>query len=301
MKKILITGGTGLIGKHLTKLLLFGGYDVAILSRNPKEKNEFRWNIPEQFVDEKAFENITHIIHLAGAGIADKRWSNSRKKVLIDSRVQSANLLFKKCKELQLSLQGFISASGIGYYGAITSNTIFSENDAPKNDFISNICVQWENSAKKFEKLNTPVTILRTGIVLASRGALQKMNTPLFLSVLGTGNQYMPWIHIYDLCNLYIKAIENNSFSGIFNAVSPDFQNNKSFTKTLGKVIKKPISPINIPAFILKLILGEMSEILLKGSRVSSKKTEAEYSFLFHQLDKALANIYHTGTLENSI
>lgn len=288
--KILITGGTGLIGKQLTKLLVSKGHEVVILSRNPKEENQFRWNISEGFIDDKAFENVTHIIHLAGAGIADKRWTNERKKELIDSRVKSANLLFKKVKELNVPLQKFISASGIGFYGAITSDTIFTENDEPHNDFISKICVQWEASAKQFKKLDIPVTILRIGVVLSKKGgALKKMNTPLFLSALGSGDQYMPWIHVDDLCNLYVKTIEDKDFTGIFNAVAPEHQTNESFTKTLGSVIKKPVLPMNAPSFVLKTALGELAYILLKGSRVSSEKlTQQNFTFEYPTLKKAL-------------
>lgn len=294
MAKILISGGTGLVGKQLSTLLTTKGYDVVILSRNPKTKNQFRWNISENYIDNKAFEGVTHIVHLAGAGIADKRWTNKRKKELIDSRVKSAELLFKKVNELKIPIQKFITASGIGYYGAVTTEKIHTETDKPYNDFISKICVQWEKSAKKFENIEISTTILRTGIVLSKKGgALEKMNTPLFLSALGKGNQYMPWIHITDLCNLYLKAIEDNNFTGIYNAVAPEHQTNEEFTKTLGKIIKKTVLPINAPSFILKTALGELAYILLKGSRVSSQKTKNYYKFKFENLKSALQNIYN--------
>lgn len=293
MTRVLITGGTGLVGKYLQEKLLEKNYEVAILSRNPKAENEFRWNIKEHFIDENAFKNVTHIIHLAGAGIADKRWTLERKEELINSRVNSANLLFQKVKELKIPLKSFISASGIGYYGAITSNKIYTEIDKPENDFISEVCVKWEKSAHQFKELEIPTTILRTGIVLTKNGgALQKMNTPLFLSVLGNGNQFMPWIHIEDLSNLYIKAIEDISFTGIFNAVAPEHQTNKSFTKVLGKVLKKPVLPLNAHSIILRVALGELSSILLKGSRVSSKKTAKNgYIYQFKTLEKSLKNL----------
>lgn len=298
--KILITGGTGLIGKHLTQLFKDKGYNVAILSRNPKEENQFKWDITKGYIDEEALLNTDYIIHLAGAGIADKRWSSARKKVLIDSRVESANLLFKKVKELKIPLKGFISASGIGYYGSKTSENIFIEENKPSNDFIAEICIQWEAAAHLFEKLNIPVTIFRTGIVLAKKdSALQRMNTPLFLAALGNGKQYMPWIHIEDLCSLYIEAVENESFSGIFNAVAPEHHTNKSFTKTLGSVIKKPILPVNAPAFVMKLLFGEMATILLQGSRISSKKTTQYYNFTFSNLKEALKNIFNQKTNVN--
>ncbi len=293
MNKILITGGTGLVGRYLQKKLQEKNYSVVILTRNPTLKNEFKWNIAEEYIDDAAFKDITHIIHLAGAGIADKRWTDKRKQELINSRVKSANLLFKKVKELEINLKGFISASGIGYYGAITSDKIFTEEDKPENDFISKICIKWEAAANQFKKLNVPVSILRTGVVLAKNGgALQKMNTPLFLSALGNGNQYMPWIHIEDLCNLYINTIENTKYTGVLNAVSPEHQTNNSFTKALGKSLKKAILPMNAPSFVLKTALGELAYILLKGSRVSSEKVEnLGFKFKFKTLEKALKNL----------
>ncbi|CAM1368167.1 conserved hypothetical protein [Tenacibaculum litoreum] len=294
MGTILITGGTGLIGKELTKKLTSKGYVVNILTRSPKKNNEFRWNVKESFIDKDAFTNVEYIIHLAGAGIADKRWTNERKKELIDSRVKTTTLLFNKVQEYQIPLKKFISASGIGYYGAITSDKIFTENDKPENDFISKICMKWEAATRQFQQIDVPITILRTGVVLSKNGgALQKMNTPLFLSALGNGKQYMPWIHIDDLCRLYIKAIEDNNFSGVYNAVAPEHQTNESFTKLLGKVINKPVLPMNAPSFILKTALGEMAYILLKGSRVSSKKTNSAYNFIFPSLKTALTNIYN--------
>lgn len=293
MAKVLLTGGTGLIGKTLEEKLSSKNHQVNILTRSPKLDNHFKWDIKNNYIDEKAFENLDYIIHLAGAGIADKKWTKTRKEELIDSRVESANLLFSKVKELDVPLKGFISSSGIGFYGAITTDNIFTEEDKPASDFISEICIKWENAAKQFQDLDIPVTILRTGVVLSKDGgALQKMNTPLFLSALGNGKQYVPWIHIEDLCNLYVNAIEEENFTGIYNASSPEHQTNTSFTKTLGKVLKKPILPINAPKFILKFILGELAVIVLEGSRVSSAKTEKEYNFEYTELEHALKDIY---------
>ncbi|TYP97028.1 hypothetical protein C7447_10541 [Tenacibaculum adriaticum] len=291
--KILITGGTGLVGKHLTTKLEKEGYEVVILSRNPKKENEYEWNISKNYIDEKALKNTDYIIHLAGAGIADKRWTNERKKILIDSRVQSANLLFSKVKELKIPLKKFISASGIGYYGAVTSNKIFTEEDNSGNDFVSDVCSQWETSANQFQQLQIPVTILRTGIVLSKNGgALPKINTPIFLSILGNGNQFMPWIHIEDLCNLYIEAIKKNTFKGVFNAVAPENHTNLSFTKILGKVIGKPVLAIHVPSLLLKAFFGEMTKILLEGSKISAEKTTKIYTFKYPSLAGAFDFIF---------
>jgi len=202
--------------------------------------------------------------------------------------------LFQKIKELNIKLKGFISASGIGYYGAINSNKNFVEEDAAGKDFIAKICVDWEKAASQFKDINVPVTIFRIGVVLtAEGGALHKMNTPLFLSSLGDGNQRMPWIHIEDLANLFLKAINEVEFKGVFNAVSPANDTNQSFTKTLGKVLAKWVLPVGVPSLILRLILGELAVILLKGSRVSSEKIAKHYQFKFKNLEKALEDLYN--------
>jgi uncharacterized protein (TIGR01777 family) len=291
MAKILITGGTGLVGKRLSQMLIDKNHDVLILSRNPKNKNEYKWDIANNYIDENALLKTDYIIHLAGAGIADKRWSEKRKQVIIDSRVKTATLLFEKIKEHKINLKGFISASGIGYYGAITSRTIFKETDPVGNDFLGEVCQKWENAAQQFENLNIPVTILRTGIVLANKGgALDKMKTPI-ISPLGTGKQYLAWIHIDDLCRMFIQSIDAN-LTGVFNAVAPEHHTSITFSKTLAKSIKRPYLGIGIPSFMLKLLFGELAVILLEGSRISAKKIEKNgFSFRFKTLKKALNNL----------
>ena len=291
MAKILITGGTGLVGTRLSKVLTDNNHEVIILSRKPKEKNEYKWDIDNNYIDKNAFKDVEFIIHLAGAGIAEKRWTNDRKKIIIDSRVDTANLLYTKVKELNIALKSFISASGIGYYGAVTTDTIFKESDKAGNDFLGEVCTKWENAALQFKSLNVNVAILRTGIVLSENGgALEKMKTPI-ISPLGTGKQYMPWIHIDDLCNMYMHMIEKNE-QGIFNAVAPKHHTNKSFSKLLAKAVKRPYVGVGVPRFLLKIIFGDMSKILLEGSRISSKKIEKNnFSFRFNKLIDALNNV----------
>ena len=292
MATVLITGGTGLVGTRLTEILIHKKHSVHILTRSPKKKNEFKWDVKNNFVDDAAFNGVDYIIHLAGAGIADERWTEKRKIIIIDSRVETANLLFKKVKELNIHLKGFISASGSGYYGAITSDKIFVENDKAGNDFLGEVCVKWETAAQQFKDLNIPVTILRTGIVLSKKGgALEKMKTPI-ISPLGSGNQYLPWIHIDDLCGMYIYAIDHH-VEGIYNAVAPDHQTSKSFSKTLAKAVDRPFIGFGVPSFGLKLLFGDMATILLEGSRLSAKKIENEdYHFQFKTLKNALANLF---------
>ena len=287
MAKILVTGGTGLVGRRLTALLTEKNHEVRILSRNPKNENEFKGDYSKGFLDDKAIENIDYIIHLAGAGIADKRWTKERKKVILNSRVATANLIFDKIKAQNIPLKGFISASGSNYYGAQTTAKVFKESDAVGTDFLGQVCLKWEAAANQFKDLNIPVTILRTGVVLSKTGgALEKMRTPI-VSPLGSGNQYMAWIHIDDLCNLYTKAIEE-TFVGVYNAVSPEFHTSKTFSKALAKAIKSPFLPIAVPGFLLKLVFGELAIILLHGSRLSSDKIK-EKGFIFKYKELALA------------
>ena len=297
MASILVTGGTGLIGSNLYNILKSKGHKISILSRSKTKKhNTFNWNIEENYIDDEAIINTDYIIHLAGAGIADKRWTDTRKKELIASRVDSINLLFQKVKELNPKLKGFISASGVGYYGAITSEKVFQEKDSPYNDFLSKICVFWEKEATKFKSLNIRTVILRTGVVFSNEGgALEKIIKPIKLGVgaaLGSGNQYMPWIAMEDLCNMYVSAVENTELKGVYNAVAPEQITNKELTKSLAKTLKKSLWLPNVPSFILKIMLGELSVILLEGSRVSSEKIEnARFKFKYPTVEKYLGEI----------
>lgn len=290
MAKILITGGTGLVGTRLTQLLTDRKHEVRILTRNPDAKNEYKWDVSKRYIDVKALENIDYIIHLAGAGIADKRWTEDRKKIIIDSRVETGNLLFQKVKENKIPLKGFISASGSNFYGAKTTTVIYTESDNAGNDFLGDVCVKWEQAAHQFSELQIPITILRTGIVLSKTGgALEKMKTPI-ISPLGTGNQYMAWIHIDDLCGIYIKAVEEE-LVGVYNTVAPEYHTSKTFSKILASVIKRPFLPLPVPGFLLKLVFGELAIILLEGSRLSAKKISDNYQFKYANLKEALQNL----------
>lgn len=290
METILVTGGTGLIGKHLCKQLKIKGYSVLVLSRS-KSNNPtyYYWNVDENYVDEEPIKKANYIIHLAGAGIADKRWTKKRKQLLFDSRVNSTNLLFNKVKEFNPQLKGFIAASGVGYYGTITSNKIFNEQDDSGKDFLSYICKYWEKASLQFNSINIRTVIYRTGVVFTQKGgALEKIVSPIkkgFGAVLGKGNQYMPWIHIDDLCELYSQAIENTNFTGIFNAVSPEHITNKKLTFQISERLNKKIYLPSIPSILIKFIFGKMSIILLKGSRISCKKIIAlKFKFYFESI-----------------
>ena len=295
MNTILISGGTGLIGRRLSYLLKAKGYKIHLLSRECNPKNlfpTFLWNINQYTIDDSAFDGVSHIIHLTGAGVADKRWTNKRKNEILYSRVASTNLLYDTVKRLEVPLKSFVAASATGYYGSTTTDKIFKETNKPGNDFLSNVCKLWEKAINQFEHLKIRTVILRTGIVLSKEGgALKKMTTPVITSI-GNGKQFMPWIHIDDLCELYIKGIEDNKFQGVYNAVSTEHITNFSFSKVLSKIVKKPFIPFMAPKVLLKIALGEMSSIILNGNRVSAEKIkQAGFKFKFGNLNKALKNL----------
>ena len=295
MESILITGGSGLIGKYLQKVLLQKGYAVSNLSSNPSTKN-FYWNIETGEIDIEALKNADHIIHLAGANIGAKRWTERQKRLIIESRTQSAQLLFDTITKLNKRPKTFISASAVGYYGAITSEHIFTETDEPANDFLGNVCEQWEKSADRIEELGIRVVKLRTGVVLTPHnGVLEKIRRPIkygFGSSFGNGKQYFPWIHINDLCEMYYKAIADKTFSGAYNAVAPQHCSNKLFVKNLALMSGKSVLLPSIPSFIFRVAFGEMSDLLLKGSRISSQKIEDKgFQYQFPTLESALTDL----------
>jgi uncharacterized protein (TIGR01777 family) len=298
MAIILITGGSGLVGKALTKRLILEGHEVRILSRYPKSTDSiksFFWNVEKQKVDEKAFENVEHIVHLAGSGIADKRWTNARKQDIIDSRVNSMKLITDVVKKKNIKLKSFVGASAIGIYGMTTSEKIFSEIDNGTDDFLSFSCAQWENSYNEIQTLSEKSCILRIGVVLSAEGGALKRLLPLFKiglgSAVGSGKQYMPWIFIDDLVSVFYEALFNQNFSGIYNAVSSEHITNQQFSKQLSKSLSKPFFVPNVPSFLLKLLFGEMANVLLEGSRVSNQKLLnsgflLKYPSIFRALNK---------------
>lgn len=294
MMTVLISGATGLVGQKLTIELKAKGYTVKILSRK-KDENSFYWNLNENYINPKAFENLDAIIHLAGAPIS-KKWTKDYKKELYESRIKTGDLLFKYAKKYSPDLKTFITASGTNYYGTITSDKIFTENDKNGDDFLGQLCLDWENVAFQFQKLGTKVVALRTAAVLAQNSGMLKEFKPLakwnLASPLGSGKQILPWIHLDDLVEMYIYTLENENLKGAYNAAAPEILNNKKFTQTLVNVMGKSIFLPNVPAFALKLILGEMSSIALEGSAISAQKIQdAGFQFKFPELNSALKNL----------
>lgn len=300
MKHILITGATGLVGSALTKLLLQRGYTVKSLSTNRKitdGKTIFFWAPKYKVIDESVWENVEGIIHLAGANIGEKRWTEKRKQEIIDSRVMSTEFLFQQVHSFNVPLKVFVSASAEGYYGAITNDRIYTEDDPSFHDFLGETCQKWENAAKLFGRIGIRTVKIRTALVLSKDStALHKMSIPVKLglgSPLGSGRQYVPWIHLEDLCNIYLKAIADENMHGAYNAVSPEFITNRDFMKTLAETHRKPFFFPAVPASLISLVMGEMSDLVLEGSRVSPKRlTEAKFKFRYENLKSALAEIY---------
>ena len=301
MKKVLITGGTGLVGTALTELLVEKGYSVTILTRDKNRNSKHPniaysfWDIDKGIIDKDELLSANYIVHLAGAGIADKPWSANRKKAILDSRVDPIKLIYNSLKNNAHQLKAFISASGVGYYGAITTNTIFDEKASAANDFLGKTCLQWEQAVDEIAELPIRTVKLRTGIVLAKNGgALPKMMQPFKFGLgaaLGSGKQIMPWIHIDDLAQFHVAAIENDNFNGAYNAIAGN-ASNKDFSKTLSKAINKPFWLPNVPSFMLKLFLGEMAVILLEGSAVSNQKLlQTGFKLHFSDLEVALKEL----------
>ena len=306
MPTVLITGGTGLIGKALTELLLQKNYDVIILTRSSNINHQSsdtriryaQWDIEKQTIDAFAIRDAGYIIHLAGAGVADKRWTTKRKKEIVESRTKSSELIIKSLKENPNKVKAVISASAIGWYGPdITNDNIFKETDNANNDFLGETSKLWEESIEPIAAMGKRLVKLRTGIVLTKNGgAMKEFMKPLRLgiaAILGNGKQIISWIHIDDLCRMYIDAIENENMNGVYNAVAPKPVNNKNLVLELAKQMRgKFCIPIYVPSFILKLLLGEMSIEVLKSATVSADKIRKDgFQFLYPAIESAVNEV----------
>ncbi len=296
---ILITGGTGMIGHRLTELLLAKGHKVSYLSRK-KEKmpkvEVFQWDIQKGYIEEGALEAADYVVHLAGAGIADKRWTDERKKEIIDSRIQPIELINSYLQKNNIQLKGFISASAIGIYGGDTGDVRLDENSELGNDFLAECTKLWEIHAKKVTNTARIVSI-RIGIVLSEKGgALPKLVQPIrlgFGAALGSGKQFMSWIHVDDLCEIFVKAIEDDTMQGPYNAVAPNPVTNQEMTSVAAQVLKKPLWLPNVPIFALKLVFGEMGIVVTGGNFVLNKRLskETDFQYKFINIKEALNNL----------
>lgn len=293
-KTVLISGATGMIGQELSKKLKEKNYTVKKLTRE-KSDQYFYWNPDRGEIDAKAFNNVDAIIHLAGAPIS-KRWSIPYKVKLYDSRIESMKLLLNTVKKQNQPIETFICASGTNYYGTVTTDNIYTETDPIGDDYLAKLCGKIEQSAEEFNSIGSRVCVVRTAAVLSNNGGmvaeLLSLAQSNILSPLGSGKQIVPWIHIDDIVNLYIHLLENENLKGVYNAVADEDVTNKKFTKTLMKLKGKKIIMPKVPAFVLRIVLGEMSSILLKGSAISNEKIkESGFEFKFKKLKPALRNL----------
>lgn len=298
MPTVLIAGGTGLIGTHLSKLLKSRGYQVNHLSRTRDLHAPFpayQWDLNKGTIDAEAIQTADYVINLAGAGIADKRWTPARKKLIIDSRVESAALLLRAFEEHNHRPKAYISSAAVGYYGDRGAEWL-DEEAAPGQGFLAESCIAWEKAIQGVAESGLRTVALRIGIVLSTQGgAMEKMMLPMNFAAatyFGDGSQYYSWIHIEDLCRLFIWALENEKAAGFYNAVAPEPVTNKELTTTLGEAMNKPSVLVPAPAFALRLAMGEMADVVLSSARVSSQKVvEAGFKFAFTDLLEAMRDL----------
>ena len=296
MKNILITGGSGLVGRALTQELETANYSVAWLSRTPEKQSQksFDWDIDKKTIDDQALDWADAIIHLAGANVSEKRWTSSRKKIILESRTSSAQLIFDHLRTREKKPEVIVSASGANYYGSDNGEKWINEESPAGKDFLAEVVVKWEKTVHQFKNLGIRTACLRTGIVLAKDGgALPQMLQPPIAAPLGTGNQYMSWIHLEDLVRMFVFALEHNNISGSYNAVAPQPVTNREMTKKAAKYSGKPFINIPVPGFVLKLILGEMAGIVLGGNKINGDKIiSGGFRFHFSEINHALKDIY---------
>ncbi len=297
MANILITGGSGFVAQALIPTLIQEGHQINVLTRGATQNVDnvkyFHWNVDNEIIDIAAFENIDTIINLAGASIGEGRWTKSRKKIILNSRVKSVEFFSDVIKNNNLPIKRIISSSATGYYGAVTNEEIYEETDTVGSDFLAQVCKEWENAVKRFESLNVKVIILRKGVIVGKSGGVYTKMSPLVKlginPTMGNGKQIMPWLSLLDLIKLYSFLINNTSFSGVLNAVAPTHMSMQDFTKALFKSFNKKSWTPNVPTFIIKIGLGEMSMMLLEGSKVSSEKLSSlGFKFDYPSIQEAL-------------
>ena len=297
MNKILITGATGLIGQELVKQAHAKGYTVHYLTtrksqiQNASNYKGFYWNPSAKEIDINCFEGVDAIINLAGASVA-KRWTKAHKKLVLESRVDALQLLYSTIKENDLKIKQLVSASAIGIYP--DSQTHFYEEDYQEvsTSFLGKVVKAWEDEALKFNELNINVSLIRVGIVLSNKGgALLQLVKPInnFVGAsLGKGKQWQSWIHLEDIASQFLFVLENQ-LQGIYNGVAPNAIKQHELVKAIAKTLAKPLWLPNVPAFVMKLLLGDMSAIALESQRVSSKKIESlGFNYKHHHLQTAL-------------
>lgn len=302
METVLITGGTGLVGTALTDLLLERGYRVIVLTRTPergrnKQITYARWDVNTQTIDTAALQQADYIVHLSGANVADKRWTEARKQEIVTSRTQSSELIVKALLSTPNKVKKVISASATGYYGQYRDH-VFTESDPAAADYLGVTTQLWEQSIGDVRSLGKKLVVFRIGMVLSrDGGALKEFYKPLrfgFSTIMGSGEQYISWIHIHDLVRLFFNAIVNDKLEGIYNAVAPNPVTNKELIQAMARAAKgKSYMMAYVPAAALKLALGEMSVEVLKSVRASSAKIQQTgFQFSYPTIDRAMEQLF---------
>ncbi len=298
-KKVLITGGSGTVAERLSKLLTNVGHEVVHLSRNENPQSSYKtyiWDVQKGEIDPSCVDGVDTIVHLAGAGIADKRWTDERKELLVKSRTDSIALVYKLLKEKPHQVKSVVSSSAAGFYSD-RGNSLLVEDNKPAHDFLGQCCIQWEQAVDAGVSLGLRVLKFRTGVILdKSSGALEQIAKPIkfgFGAPIGDGKQWISWIHLDDVAEMYKFGIENENLTGAFNMCSPHPLTNKELTKAIAKELHKPLWLPHVPAFALKLALGEMSAVVLGSTKMSSRKIEeVGFKFSYPNIQAALQEIY---------
>jgi len=293
---ILITGANGAVAQKF-KSQYGEQFEIRFLTRSPKSKEEYKWDVATRCIDEKAFVDVDHVIHLAGANIAGSRWTASRKIELRESRIVTGKMITDALEKGNIVLKSYITASAVGYYGSDTSEQIFKESDAPSDDFVGSVCKEWEDVADQIvqKDLADRSCKLRFGIVLDKKSGLLERVSPIVKiglgSALGSGKQYIPWIHISDLSTLLYKTL-TSSMSGAYNAIAPEHVTNDQLMRAIAGVLNRPYFLPKVPSFVLKIVFGKMSEVVLHGSRVSADKILKEnFHFEYPTVNSALKEL----------
>lgn len=298
MKTILITGGTGLLGARLSDLLHERGYKVQHLSRTENLEAKYpayHWDIQAQTLDKRALEGVHGIVHLAGAGIADARWTEKRKKVIIESRVDSTNLLSSYLAQQEQKPAVFVGCSAIGYYGNKGEHKLV-ESSPHGQGFLSEVCILWERAADSIREQGIRTPTIRIGVVMSTQGgALEKINMTYGFRLgayFGNGQQYMAWIHIDDLCHIFIKALEEETMTGVYNGTAPSPVTNKALTKALSTAHQQCTLILPVPAFILRTAMGEMADVVLHSTRaIPQALLDLHHEYQFPELKGALKDL----------
>ncbi|MBI1228376.1 MAG: TIGR01777 family protein [Bacteroidetes bacterium] len=299
MPTILIAGGSGLVGMHLSQMLQSAGHTVLHLSRKRNLNAKFpayAWDLGKKTIEQEAVDQADYVINLAGAGIADERWTDERKRLIISSRVDSTLLLKEAIECRPTPLKAFISASAVGFYGSRGDDLMTEEDPAGKDSFLAESVSAWEQAVEKIAATGLRTVAIRIGVVLSTQGgALEKMLIPFKFfnaTYFGDGQQWMSWIHLDDICRIFIEAIENEQLSGIYNGVAPHPARNKDLIAELKKAVGKPAIMLPAPELVLRAAMGEMADVVFDSTRVSSKKIEAiGFKFQFPDLLPALKDL----------